>query len=115
MKDPYFIAELTRQHLFSGSLKEEVMNPTTTEATATLKFLCMAIEKPLNSGDSEPFYKLLQVMEKFDNSTLNKLAKQIEQNLNMNGTTKDSELLQKNPPGIINYHTMESFNGENID
>lgn len=80
LKDPYFIAELTRQHLFSGVLKEEVM-AASTEADATTRFLYKAIERSLDIDNKEPFDKLLEVMEKFDNLTLNSLAKEIKQEL----------------------------------
>ena len=81
LKDPYFMAELTRQHLFSGVLKEEVMMAST-EAEATSRFLYKAVERSLDSDDREPFDRLLLVMEKFGSLTLNKLAEEIKERLN---------------------------------
>ena len=80
MKDDHFIAKLTQQSLFSGSLKEDVTESTTSAKAASL-LLTRGIERPLNVGDNEPFYKLLLVMEKFGDSTLNKVAKEIKQKL----------------------------------
>ena len=78
LKDPLFTAELTRQNLFSGNLKEEVMEART-QADAADRFLDEAVERPLNIGYKEPFDKLLLVMEKFDNLALKRLAGEINQ------------------------------------
>ena len=77
LKDPHFIAELTRRNLFSGNLKEEVM-AAPTQADAATSFLYKVIERSLDVDDTEPFDNLLLVMEEFDNLTLNKLAKEIK-------------------------------------
>ena len=104
LKDPYFLAELTKQHLFSGNLKAEVMAEST-QANATSKFLFGAIERSLDVDDREPFDRLIQVMEKFGDLTLNKLAQDIKQELGVNdspkakSTTKHSELPQPDTPG----------------
>ena len=104
LKDPHFLAELTKQHLFSGDLKEEVMAEST-QARAATKFLYAAIERSLDVDDREPFDRLLQVMEKFGDLTLNKLAQDIKQELGINDSqkakskTKDSELPQPDTPG----------------
>ena len=104
LKDPHFLAELTKQHLFSGDLKEEVMAEST-QARAATKFLYAAIERSLDVDDREPFDRLLQVMEKFGDLTLNKLAQDIKQKLGINDSqkakskTKDSELPQPDTPG----------------
>ena len=87
LKDPYFMAELTRQHLFSGALKEEVMMAST-EAEATTRFLYKAVERSLDTDNREPFDRLLLVMEKFGSLTLNKLAEEIKQRLNPSDTSK---------------------------
>ena len=104
LKDPHFLAELTKQHLFSGDLKEEVMAEST-QAIAATKFLYAAIERSLDVDDRETFNRLLQVMEKFDDLTLNKLAQDIKQEFGINDSqkakskTKDSELPQPDTPG----------------
>ena len=82
-KDSYFVAQLTSQHLFSGSLKEVVMR-TASRADAALKFLFGAIERPLNIGNWDPFDRLPEVMERLNDATLNKLAKDIKQKLGVN-------------------------------
>ena len=83
LKNPHFVAQLTRQHLFSGSLKEQVMGAAS-RADAASKFLFGAIERPLNIGNQDPFDRLLEVMETFNDLTLNKLAKDIKQKLGVN-------------------------------
>ena len=104
LKDPYFLAELTKQHLFSGNLKAEVMAEST-QANATTKFLYTAIECSLDVDDREPFDRLIQVMEKFGNLTLNKLAQDIKQELGIitsqkaKSKTKDSEIPQSDTSG----------------
>ena len=88
LKDPYFIAELTKQNLFSGNLKQEVMMTTITQADASANFLYKAIESALDIGNKEPFNRLLQVMEKFDDLTLNQLATEIKQEMTGGGDMK---------------------------
>ena len=78
LKDPLFTAELTHRNLFSGNLKDEVMEAST-RADAADRFLDKAVERPLNVGYKEPFDKLLLVMEKFDDQALKKLAAEINQ------------------------------------
>ena len=80
MKDHHFIAMLTQKHLFPGTLKEEVIQSATSAEAASL-FLYKAVERPLSVGHMEPFDKLLLVMEKFEDLTLNKLAEVIKQKL----------------------------------
>ena len=87
LKDPYFVAELTQQNLFSGTLKEEVMTAST-QADASARFLYKAIERSLDVDDAEPFDKLLMVMEKFSDLTLNKLAKDIKQKMTQSNRTE---------------------------
>ena len=100
LKDPYFMAELASQHLFSGTLKEQIMEAST-RADAATKFLYGSIERSLNIDNREPFDRLLLVMEKFDDLTLNKLAKDIKQELGVNDDPeiKDSELSHTDTPG----------------
>ena len=86
LKDPLFNAQLTQKNLFYGNLREKVMSPAFTRADAATHFLYNAIERSLDIGDRVPFDSLLQVMENFDNLTLNKLAREIRQEL----TTKVS-------------------------
>ena len=57
------------------------MESTKPAAEVASLFLFRAIERPLSISDREPFDKLLLVMEKFNDSTLNKLAKEIKQNM----------------------------------
>ena len=95
LQDPYFLAALTKQHLFSGNLKEKVM-AAPTEADATTKFLYAAIERSLNVNNREPFDRLLLVMEEFGDLTLSQLCEDIKKNLSVNDNTttnncKDSE------------------------
>jgi len=52
-------------------------------ADAASKFLFGAIERPLNIGNRDPFDRLLEVMETFNDLTLNKLAKNIKQKLGL--------------------------------
>ena len=94
LQDSHFLAELTRQHLFSGDLKEEVM-AASTRAKAATKFLNAAIERSLNINNREPFDKLLLVMETFGDLTLHKLSEDIKKTLSVDDSTKsntDSEL-----------------------
>ena len=90
MKDTIFSAMLQQQKLFSGNLQQDVMNSATDAAAAGL-LLQRAVERPLSIGDREPFDKLLLVMEKCDDSTLNKLAKKIKHKL--------SDIHQRDSPG----------------
>lgn len=78
--DPYFTAMLTQQGLVSHALKEEMMT-TSTKADATTHFLQKVVERSLDVEDREPFDKLLLVMERFGDLTLNKLANKIKQKL----------------------------------
>ena len=83
LKDVNFLDELTRQRLFSGNLKEEVMKASTQADAATI-FLDEAIRRPLNVGNREAFDKLLLVMENPDFVLLNTVAKVIKQKLSGN-------------------------------
>ena len=81
MKDHHFIAKLTQQRLLSsGSHKENVMFSTKPTEAASY-FLYHVVELALRVEDREPFDKLLLVMEKFGDVTLNKLARKINQKL----------------------------------
>ena len=80
LKDAFFLAELTKQHLFPANLKEVVMKASTQTDAATI-FLDKAIKRPLDAGSGEVFEKLLLVMEKSDFMLLKKLAKSIKQKL----------------------------------
>ena len=64
MKDPIFVAMLTKQRLFFGELKAKVREQST-EAEASSLFLQEAIEPSLESNDPEPFMKLLSAMNQF--------------------------------------------------
>ena len=79
LKDANFIAELTKQDLFYGDLKETVAAESTQSAAAA-RFLYEAVERSLDIGNRDPFDKLLLVMEKFS-SVLNKLVKEIKQKI----------------------------------
>ena len=78
LKDTHFLAELTQQNLFYGNLKEVVM-AAPTRADAATQFLYEVVERSLDVENREPFEKLLLVMEKFGDPTLNRLAKEIKQ------------------------------------
>ena len=80
LKDAFFLAELTRQNLFSGNLKEAVMTAPT-QKDATTCFLDEAIKPSLDVGNREAFDKLLLVMQKSDYRMVNKLAEKIKQKL----------------------------------
>ena len=79
LKDAHFIAELTKQDLFYGDLKE-IVAAESTQSNAAARFLYEAVERSLDIGNRDPFDKLLLVMEKFG-STLNKLVKEIKQKI----------------------------------
>ena len=96
LKDPYFIAELTRQHFFSGVLKEEVIMAST-EAEATTHFLYKTVERSLDTDNREPFDRLLLVMEKFGSLTLNKLAEDIKERLNPSDILKPEPIPKPKP------------------
>ena len=87
LKDANFLDELTRQHLFSGNLKEKVMKAST-QADAATVFLDEAIKRPLSVGNRETFDKLLLVMEEFD-LLLKVLAEVIKQKLSDNVPQND--------------------------
>ena len=81
LKDALFLAGLTGQNLFSGTLKEEVMTAPTAK-DATTRFLDKAIKRSLDIDDREAFNKLLLVMEKSGFRRVKTLAEQIKQKLN---------------------------------
>lgn len=77
INDAYFKAELKREGLFSGDLEERV-NAKDTKAAGVTLFLNEAIEPFLNLEEkSQPFRKLLLVMESFS-PALKKLATEIK-------------------------------------
>jgi len=82
MKDVMFSSQLVKKGLFSGNMKAKV-KAQPTDADAAEYFLDNAIEKPLSNEDSdtEPFEKLLMVMEQFNNQSLKKLASNIRKKL----------------------------------
>ena len=66
MKDPYFIARLTKQGLFFGRLNLKAkLREQPTEAEATNLFLQDVIEPCLETDDAGPFFKLLAAMDEF--------------------------------------------------
>lgn len=79
MKDAIFLAMLTREHLFPGSLKTEVMaQPSATQAATY--FLNNAISPNIEQDvnlDLNRLYKLLKVMEKHG-GMLKRLAAKIK-------------------------------------
>ena len=81
MKDAIFLGKLYTADLFSGNQKEKMESETTSPERATY-FLDNAIKPALEDDDDiEPFLKLLEVMEKFDNNLLKKLAAEIRMKL----------------------------------
>ena len=76
MKDPIFLAELSSESLFCYDLKA-VVEAQLTSAMGADCFLDYAIIRGLECGVNEPFGRLLLVMERFDDQTLRKMAKNI--------------------------------------
>ena len=85
MKDPVFIATLTKQRLFSGELKAKVREQST-EAEASSLFLHEVIERSLETNDPEPFMKLLSAMDQFGDP-LKKLSAEMRKCLNSTTNT----------------------------
>ena len=88
MKDPIFIAMLTKQKLFFGELKAKVREQST-EAEASSLFLYEVIERSLESNDPEPFMKLLSAMDQFG-GPLEKLSTAMKKCLNCTMKCLDS-------------------------
>jgi len=90
MKDALFTSRLAQKNLFAGNIKA-VVKAKLTEADAAEYFLDNVIERPLKNEDSdtEPFEKLLLVMEQFDDQPLRKLARNIREKLG--GGINDTE------------------------
>ena len=88
MKDPIFIAMLTEQRLFFGELKAKVREQST-EAEASSLFLQEAIERSLETNDTEPFMKLLSAMDQFG-GPLKKLSMEMKECLNLTTTEPQS-------------------------
>ena len=81
MKDPHFIARLTKAELFSGDLAAKVSVQATKAIGATV-FLNEAIEPFLDlEKDVNPLFKLLSVMNDFDNPQLKQIAAEIRNKL----------------------------------
>jgi len=80
MKDVNFTALLFQRNLFPGNVKAKVKSESTAQEGAEF-FLDTVIDPPLRSNDSEPFMKLLSVMESFNSPPLQKLAHTINQKL----------------------------------
>jgi len=80
MKDAKFSSQLVKKGLFSGNMKAKV-KAQPTDADSAEYFLDNVIEKPLSNEDTEPFEKLLMVMEQFNNQSLKKLARNIRKKL----------------------------------
>ena len=88
LKDPIFIAILTKQRLFFGELKAKVREQST-EAEASSLFLQEAIERSLETNDAEPFMKLLSAMDQFG-GPLEKLSTEMRKCLNSPTTESQS-------------------------
>ena len=88
MRDPIFIAMLTKQRLFYGELKAKVREQST-EAEASSLFLQEAIEPSLESNDHVPFMKLLSAMDQFG-GPLKKLSTKMTKHLNSTTTCLSS-------------------------
>ena len=88
LKDPIFIARLTKQRLFFGERKAKVREQST-EAEASSLFLQEAIERSLETNDAEPFMKLLSAMDQFG-GPLEKLSTEMRKCLNSPTTESQS-------------------------
>ena len=106
MKDPIFIAMLTKQKLFYGELKAKVMEQST-EAEASSLFLYKVIERSLESNDPEPFMKLLSAMDQFG-GPLEKLSAEMRKCLksttNTTNKSQSTDILGKYLIGYIIIH-----------
>jgi len=80
MEDVNFTALLFQKNLFPGNVKSKVRSRSTAQEGAEY-FLDTVIHPPLRGNDSEPFMKLLSVMESFNSPSLQKLACTINQKL----------------------------------
>ena len=106
MKDPIFIAMLTKQKLFFGELKAKVREQST-EAEASSLFLHEVIERSLESNDPEPFMKLLSAMDQFG-GPLEKLSAEMRKCLKSTTNTtnqfQSTDILGKYLIGYIIIH-----------
>ena len=106
MKDPIFIAMLTKQRLFFGKLKAKVMEQST-NAEASILFLHEVIECSLESNDPEPFMKLLSAMDQFG-GPLQKLSSEMRRCLHSTTNTTDksqsTDIIGKYLIGYISIH-----------
>ena len=108
MKDPIFIAMLTKQRLFFGELKAK-MREQSTEAEASSLFLHEVIERSLESNDPEPFMKLLSAMDQFG-GPLEKLSAEMRKCLksttrtNTTNQFQSTDILGKYLTGYIIIH-----------
>ena len=106
MKDPIFIAMLTKQKLFFGELKAKVREQST-EAEASSLFLHEVIERSLESNDPEPFMKLLSAMDQFG-GPLEKLSTEMRKCLksttNTTNKSQSTDILGKYLIGYIIIH-----------
>ena len=78
MKDSIFLCDLVK--LLPYDLKD-VINSKPTQAEASTCFLDKMIGPTITSGNNEPFYLLLTIMEKSDHINLKKLAKYITEEI----------------------------------
>ena len=109
MKDPIFIAMLTKQKLFFGELKAKVMEQST-EAEASSLFLHKVIERSLESNDREPFLKLLSAMDQFG-GPLEKLSTEMRKRLNSTtNTTNKSQSTDILGKYLIGYIIIHMYN-----
>ena len=83
IKNDLFTAGLAQNHLLHDKMKFEIAAKET-NANAADYFLQNAIKPALDSGITEPFEKLLTVMEKFD-GVMESLAVDIRQKLKVEG------------------------------
>ena len=109
MKDPLFIAMLTKQRLFFGELKAKVREQST-EAEASSLFLHEVIERSLESNDPEPFMKLLSAMDQFG-GPLEKLSAEMRKCLNSTtNTTNKSQSTDNLGKYLIGYIIIHMYN-----
>ena len=107
MKDPVFIAMLTKRRLFFGELKAKVREQST-EAEASSLFLHEVIERSLESNNPEPFMKLLSAMDQFG-GPLEKLSAEMRKCLNPTTTEPQStDTLGKYLNVIVSIHVYNN-------
>ena len=110
IKDSCFIARLVKAGLFSGDLQAKVGAQTTRADGATV-FLNEAIKPYLDlEKDDNPLFKLLSVMNEFDNPQLKRVAADIMKKLSPeNSRRRTSKLCMYVRTRVNNLYIEESI------